>query len=130
MLRRPVCALLVAACGFSYGCVGTSHAAGSLVTKKHIRAVRIGMSQNELEQTLGAPISVQIYSDDHRELTYTRWPTGARYYPMLWVHMTGNRVIEVYAKRYGWWLIDDDIGIYGRGPVNFERPEFEELFPD
>jgi len=49
---------------------------------------------------------------------------------MLWVHIRNGKVDEVYAKRYGLWVIDDDIGIYGLSDgANWERPEFSQLFP-
>lgn len=131
MLRRARCAFVLAACGLFPGCVGTNYYAGPLVTKQHIRAVHIGMSRTEVEQMLGVPLTVESDpADRHVVLTYTRRPTGVRYFPMLWVHMSDDRVREVYVKRYGFWLMDDDIGVYGRGSVDFERPEFAELFPD
>ena len=129
MLRRHLHSLLLIVCGFSCGCVGTRHASGPLVTKNHIRAIQVDMSRTEVDQLLGPPLSCDVYRDD-QTLTYTRWPIGAHYYPMLWVHMTGDRVRSVYVKRYGATWLDDDIGVYGRGVVDFERPEFEALFPD
>jgi hypothetical protein len=69
----------------------------------------------------------------HVVLTYSRWPFGARFYPMLWVHLRDGKVAGVYAKRYGLVVIDDDIGIYNLSrtrEIASERPEFKQLFPD
>ena len=112
------------------GCVGTRHDLGRAVTRDKIRAVRIGMTRGQVEQLLGQPFDEAQEEPGHVVLTYSRRPFGARFYPMLWVHIRNGKVDEVYAKRYGLWVIDDDIGIYGLSDgANWERPEFSQLFP-
>jgi hypothetical protein len=49
---------------------------------------------------------------------------------MLWVSLEDGKVASVGVKRYGYWLVDEDIGVYGRGTANYERPEFQRLFPE
>jgi hypothetical protein len=120
---------LFVVCGVLQGCVGTRREAGPLVTRDRIRDIGVGMSRSDVERILGKPMDVEVEERDHLVLTYTRRPFGARYYPMLWIHLRNDKVSEIYAKRYGLWVIDDDIGIYGRGSEPaFERPEFEQLF--
>jgi hypothetical protein len=88
------------------------------------------MTRAEVERVLGTPLAEEQEEPGHLVLTYSRPPFAARFYPMLWVHLRDGKVAEVYAKRYGFWVIDDDIGIYGLSKeTNFERPEFTQLFP-
>ena len=89
------------------------------------------MSRAEVGRILGAPFSEAQEEPGHVVLTYSRRPFGARFYPMLWVHLHDGNVGEIYAKRYGLWVIDDDIGIYGLSDeTNFERPQFIQPIPD
>ena len=112
-------------------CTGTGRDLGPQVTRDHVRAVRVGMTRTETETLLGAPFKEDIVEPGHVELTYSRPPFGSRYHPMLWVHLRNGKVAEVYAKRYGFFFIDDDIGIYGlNDDQQFERPEFSQLFPE
>jgi SmpA/OmlA family protein len=111
-------------------CVGTGRDLGTQVTRDHVRAVRLGMTRAEVEQLLGQPFDEKQEEPGHIVLTYSRRPVASRFYPMLWVHLRNGKVGEVYAKRYGLWVIDDDIGIYGLSDgTKFERSEFSELFP-
>ena len=120
---------LLVVCGVLQGCVGTRREAGPLVTRDRIRAIAIGMSRTDVERIIGQPINVEVVERNDLVLTYTRKPLRARYYPMLWIHLRDDKVPEVYAKRYGLWVIDDDIGIYGRSSESAcERPEFEQVF--
>jgi len=114
-------------------CADAGRDLGAQVTRDAIRSIRVGMTRADVEGILGAP-----FSEDQEELgdvvlTYSRRPFGARFYPMLWVHLRDGKVGSVYAKRYGLVVIDDDIGIYNLSSsreIASERPEFNQLFPD
>jgi hypothetical protein len=102
------------------------------VTRDGIRAVRAGMTREEIEAILGPPVSAAptgYYHEGGVTLTYARPVPFARWYPMLWVHLHEGRVISVYAKRYIAWGMDD-LGVYVRdGAQRWERAEFEATFP-
>ena len=91
------------------------------------------MTQRDVQDIIGPPVSVERHAWNHEEtttLTYSRHTMAARYHPMLWVHLREGKVREVYAKRYGLWILDDDIGIYGlSADRRWESPIFEEMFP-
>jgi hypothetical protein len=95
-------------------CASSSDVASAGVTASRIELVRLGMTQLEVEAILGRAFSVKAMPDlgpDRVVMNYTR-PTRLAYsYPMLWVHLYGGRVSEVYAKQYILWGIDDR-GIY------------------
>ncbi len=100
------------------------------VTRDGIRAVRLGMTREEVEAILGPPMSSERtpYRERGVTLTYSRPVPFARWYPMLWVHLREGRVISVYAKRYILWGIDD-IGVYGLGAEGrWEGTEFQATF--
>jgi hypothetical protein len=114
-------------------CVEAGRDLGAQVTRDAVRAVRLGMTQAEVEGILGAPFSEEQDEPGHVVLTYARRPFGVRFYPMLWVHLRDDRVGGVYAKRYGISIIDDDIGIYSLSRSRdgvFERFKFGQLIPD
>lgn len=131
-MRSKVIALLTAGL-LVVGCVGTGADMGPLVTRDRVRAIKVGMTQPEVRDILGEPISVDSLvwqNDETVRLTYTRHTLTARFHPMLWVHLRDGRVREVYAKRYGSWILDDDIGIYVlNAERRWESPVFERVFP-
>jgi hypothetical protein len=105
-------AALVVTCGM-FGC-GGADLASSRVTAANIERVSLGMSEAEVVAILGTPIrtdSEPYLSSDAKVMTYSRPARGARWYPMLWVHLQGGVVTNVYAKRYVYWGFDDE-GIY------------------
>ncbi len=114
-----------------HGAVATSRTGlAPGVTRDGIRAVRIGMTREEVEAILGPPMSSERtpYRERGVTLTYSRPMSFARWYPMLWIHLLEGRVISVYAKRYILWGMDD-IGVYGLGAEGrWEAREFEATF--
>lgn len=120
-------ALSVVACA---GCIGTGRDVGPLVTRANIQAIQLGMDRNEVEALLGSPFSVETERNGDLLLIYSRRPLGVRWYPMLSVHLRDGKVAEVYAKRYGLLVFDDDIGIYVlSNRARSKSPEFDRLFP-
>jgi hypothetical protein len=97
---------------------GGAELASRRVTVRNIAHVSLGMSQDEVVATLGPPFSVEpepYQASDAQVMNYSRPAKNARWYPMLWVHLRGGAVAEVYAKRYVWWGTDDE-GIYLLSP--------------
>ena len=86
------------------------------VTVEAIRAVKNGMTEEEVVAILGVPFerAPSVNHLDTITLTYSKPAYFAQWYPMLWVHLRNDRVFEVYAKRYIVWG-SDDVGIYGAG---------------
>jgi hypothetical protein len=82
------------------------------------------MTRQDVEAALGPAFAAEpepSLGETRVVMTYTRPPALAYSYPMLWVHLEGGRVIEVYAKRYVWWGIDNT-GIYLLSK-DVQRPE-------
>lgn len=86
------------------------------------------MTEAQVVQILGYPLVVTTdQTKGLKTLEFTR-AVRARSFPMLWVHLQGGRVTEVYAKRYVWWGLDDE-GLYGlSGSGQWETPAFEASF--
>jgi hypothetical protein len=99
------------------------------VTRDAIRSIRVGMTEAEVARILGVPLETGCdQARDTKTLQYTRRVRGVRRYPMLWVHLKGGRVTEVYAKRYIWWGTDDE-GVYGLSDQGqWEGQAFETTF--
>lgn len=101
------------------------------VTVDAIRAIQIGMTEEEVYSILGQPFHRGPASFDPAvlTLTYSKPVFLARWYPMLWVHLRDGRVIEVYAKRYiGWGT--DDVVVYWLGEDGYWEAElFKQTFP-
>jgi outer membrane protein assembly factor BamE (lipoprotein component of BamABCDE complex) len=108
---------------------GGGEAIASGVTRDAIRSVRVGMAEDEVVRILGEPLSTTVdQAHDVKTLEYTLPMRRARWYPMLWVHLKGGRVNEVYAKKYVWWGLDDE-GVYGLSDKGqWEAPNFESTF--
>ena len=104
-------------------------AVASGVTRDAIRSIRVGMTEGELVRILGEPLSSDFDAGRGvRTLNYARAVPGARWYPMLWVHLREGRVSEVYAKKYVWWGKDDE-GVYILNDAGqSETREFERTF--
>lgn len=101
------------------------------VTVESIRAVQNGMTEEEVVAILGNPVerTPSVSYPDAITLTYSRPAYFAKWYPMLWVHLRNDSVVEVYAKRYIGWG-GDDIGVYGTGnDRRWETDLFEQTFP-
>jgi len=97
------------------------------VTAEAIRAMRLEMSEDEVYRIIGPPFFTYPTSYGSRRITlqYTRRVLGARWYPMLWVHLEDGRVVDVYAKKYVRWGTDD-LAVYmfhGGVPVGGEHLE-------
>lgn len=83
------------------------------VTRTGIRSVQLGMTEEEVVKVLGKSLGARLNEiRGVKTLEYSRPVRRAWWYPMLWVHLKGGRVNEVYAKRYVWWGIDHE-GAYG-----------------
>ncbi len=101
------------------------------ITVESIRAVQNGMTEEEVVAILGNPVerAPSVSYPDAITLTYSRPAYFAKWYPMLWVHLRNDSVVEVYAKRYIGWG-GDDIGVYGTGnDRRWETNLFEQTFP-
>ena len=116
------------------GCTGYGHDVGQQVTRDHIRAIRLGMTRADVEALLGKPFAENHDEPDHTFLTYSRKPSGVRFFPMLWVHLQNGKVSGVYSRRYDRLLVHDDVPVYWlegdiRMEGNQDDPGFNELFP-
>lgn len=101
------------------------------VTVESIRAVENGMTEEEVVAILGNPIerAPSVNYPDAITLTYSKPAYFAKWYPMLWIHLRNDRVVDIYAKRYIDWGTDD-IGVYGTGNDHqWETDLFEQTFP-
>ena len=101
------------------------------VTVESIRAVENGMTEEEVVAILGNPIerAPSVNYPDAITLAYSKPTYFAKWYPMLWVHLRNDRVVDVYAKRYIDWGTDD-VGVYGTGnDRQWETDLFEQTFP-
>jgi hypothetical protein len=88
------------------------------ITATAVRRIELGMKREQVVQILGFPKEERaehlstIDGEHHRVvLQYAQAVAGARWYPMLWVHLEAGSVVEVYAKRYIFWGADD-VGVY------------------
>jgi hypothetical protein len=118
--------LLGAPCLISRALGGAQDMAAG-VTPDAIRAVRLDMTEHELYDAIGLPLSREDEPGPVRRsvLEYTRRVLGARWYPMLWVQLEEGRVVSVYGKRYVRWGTDD-MGVYmfhGGKPIGAEHLE-------
>lgn len=108
----------------------SGHRLADGVSIEAIRAMQVGMTEEEVLSIIGEPFDIAPSSLNPFIMTFTyskRIPI-ARWYPMLWVHFQDGKVIEVYAKRYYFW--GDDIGILWLGiDGSWETPLFEPSFP-
>ena len=98
------------------------------VTVESIRAVRLGMSRQEVERTLGPAMQVeernpQFYGNGRQTLVYFRGLPLWWRYPRLWVHLRDGHVEEVYAKR------NDEAVYVLNADGSFEGKLFRETFP-
>ena len=102
----------------------------SQVTVESIQQIELGMTQKQAIDLLGAPLDTRRDVDRNRfTLQFSKPVPGARWYPMLWVHLEDGRVIEVYAKRYILWGVDDE-GVYGlTQDRRWGAAEFSQTFP-
>jgi hypothetical protein len=116
------------------GSCGRSRLAGKVSTTT-IRQIKYGMSKDEVIKILGHPFSIEpcsfeYYGANAFTMNYSQPIEYARWYPMLWIHLKNNKVVEVYAKRYIMFGADDK-GVYGLDDKrNWESAEFETTFPN
>ena len=115
------------------GSCGRSRLAGK-VTTTSVREIKYGMSKDEVLKILGHPFSIeprsiQYYGRNAYTMNYSQPIEYARWYPMLWIHLKNNKVVEVYAKRYIMFGVDDE-GVYGLDDKRqWESKQFESTFP-
>jgi hypothetical protein len=104
-------------------------ALASGVSATGIRSIRTGMSEQDVNRIRGDPIDREDDTALHeRTLLYAKPVRGARWYPMLWIHLRDGRVSVVYGKKSIWWRIDDE-GVYLLDESGHsENPYFEETF--
>jgi len=121
------------------------------VTVKGIREIKVGMTEAQVRELIGAPFaagptgcpynSETLLPNCHPDsFTYVYSKReDRRGYPILWVHFRHDQVSGVYAKYYSFF---DDMGVYGRNShicepaaadrefgCTWERPEFVKYFP-
>ncbi len=122
-ITRQIVALLVV---LQAGCTW-----GPAISSEQVRAVELGMSENDVTAILGSPLQSGPSTTfaGRRTLSYNRWRPVPRY-PMLWVHLEEGKVVEVYAKLYTDWGTEDQ-GVYALSSLlEFESTEtFEAAFP-
>lgn len=89
------------------------------ITSSTVRRIEVGMKRAQVVRILGAPRKewadhfFGVGGEHHQvALQYALPVPRARWYPMLWVHLEADAVVDVYAKRYNAWAFDDE-GIYG-----------------
>ncbi len=95
------------------GCAGAD-LASDRVTAANIQRVALGMSEADVVAALGSPVKtvpVPEHGPDAMVMEYSRPVRAARSYPMVWVHLRGGVVSEVYVKRYVLFGVDDE-GVY------------------
>jgi hypothetical protein len=118
------------------GCVGSACVAahvnvGPIVTREQVRAITLHMTLAEVVSILGQPFETEkLKGSDMVTLHYRPRPLGFRFYSALWVLFKDGKVNSVGAKRYGWWLVDDDWGVYILdADKKWESPDFDSVFP-
>jgi outer membrane protein assembly factor BamE (lipoprotein component of BamABCDE complex) len=126
-IRRGCVVLAVSTFLFTVACASGRNFAPSINAEK-IRAVKLGMTRGEVEKLLGPPVlEKDVFS--LRSLQFTDDRTLAYSYPMLWVNLEKDVVVEVYAKKYVKFGFDDE-GVYRFAADSgvSEGPAFAELF--
>ena len=99
------------------------------VSRDAIREIQLGMTPSEVVSILGQPKARQE-TKAGLTLTFSAPVKMARQYPMLWVHFADQRVVEVYAKLYIMFGVDDQ-GAYGFSEDGrWEASCFAETFPE
>jgi hypothetical protein len=107
---------------------------GDYPTASAIEAIKIGMSEHDVQQRLGIPCKIEPSDGDceanDEKITYTYSRPTLRNYPHVWVHFNDGLVISVYAKEYP--HMGDDNAVYSysgeHATYNFIKPEFYEIF--
>jgi hypothetical protein len=118
---KPCALILTALSLLSTACNPTVFTGGrdmdAAITAATVRRIEVGMQRAQVIQILGPPKAERaenyfgVGGEHHGVLLeYSQPVPWARWYPMLWVHLEGDSVVDVYAKRYDW--IDDE-GVYG-----------------
>jgi hypothetical protein len=110
------------------GCASTARLASDRVDASRIRQIRLDMAESEVTAILGQPFSVERvpYRPGGVTMNYTKRAPYAWSYPMLWVHLSNGRVVEVYAKLYQGF---DDRAVYALGADRrWESAEFGAIF--
>jgi hypothetical protein len=97
------------------------------VTVESIRAVRLGMSRQEVERILGLALQIEdrnppFYGNGRQTFVYFRGLTLLWRYPKLWVHLRDGHVEEVYAKQ------NDEAVYVLNADGSFEGKLFSETF--
>jgi hypothetical protein len=98
------------------------------VSCSSIRSIRLGMTDAEVVSILGEPIAREPgYPAGVTTLVYSRPVRGARWYPMVWVHLRNGRVLAAYVKKYLFWGADS-VGVYGLAEgQSWESPKLCDL---
>jgi hypothetical protein len=88
------------------------------------------MSRAQVEAALGPPVAVSDVADI-RSLQFTRSTRLSYAYPMVWVNLRNDIVVEVYVKRYVGFGFDDS-GVYrlAADSGQTEAAEFALMFRD
>jgi len=130
--RRAIAITVVLATTFA-ACAERVSSLAPLVTRDGIRAIKVGMTREEVEAILGTPITFsKEYADSDSDrwhlMTYSRTAFGGMWYPMLWVHLEDGRVSSVYAKAYASDMSERGLYCHSESE-NWETPEFQRMFP-
>ena len=110
------------------GCGSAARMASDHVDASRIRQIRMNMSADDVTAILGQPFSIEPvpYRPGGVVMNYSRRVPYSWSYPMLWVHLTDGRVVEVYAKLYEGF---DDRGVYTLNvDRQWESSDFSAIF--
>lgn len=121
--------LVLVAASCAAACSTNTTAVPETVTPSALRQVQLGMTSTEVLTLLGPPVSTNERANggSERILEYAR-PSRGYAYPMIWVRLRNDSVVEVYAKRYFLWGKDDE-AIFVRSesvPQAWESDDFVE----
>ena len=103
------------------------------VNVQNIRLIQLGMSREQVISILGDPFFIEkkdekYFGSNADTMHYSLKPAYLScWYPMLWVHLKDDKVVEVCAKRYILWGVDD-IGVYGLTDDSHWEGQLESTF--
>jgi hypothetical protein len=97
------------------------------VTAERIRAIRPGISETDLLNSLGAPLEAKQWGTSGTLLFYARETPLVNHSATLWVYVDNGTVRQVQAKRTVMFL--DDEALYLRhADMVWESPAFAKAF--
>lgn len=126
---RSAASIVISGFLASAGCLWSGHDVVGGVTCDRIRSLKLGMTRVDIEHVLGQPFREDTEIPGRVVLHYSREVAYARSYPMLWIHLQNDRLVEVYAKRYFLWGLDDEAVYLLSDRGRWEISKCESMFP-